>query len=486
MSHDAANDLRHRSGRPTKKTAIVDNSPDLPSKTTNTAGSRKSTSRILLSAIFFCIIIETLFYSYHTTTNEDARSGAKSILSQSLQRFDSNFSNHESTDTIIFLNETSPENNSWTNQRKKSSNSYSDGDTSVKNAIDIIIVGTKHKLENAQVQKETWASHPFRRYFFLATEYDDLDPKCEEKYTNEILHRDVKICKSRGVENTNKNNLIKLFKGNYARWQWLQKKSNPAGWICAQRRHSIALAKVTELYSSIGKDILPDYLFIGDDDTYVNLEHILEVLVRQPHRLESKGISQEHSIVPTQDTPVVWAGCRVRWPVWQGNFTFAFGGFGYFFSKASLERLVQPLYCSPNHTVDLTSKYEKSACERLLKPEDSLIGENNYYKHGMSLMDVWKAMTVVEPFCMHADWIFGYFTNFYNISRHVVPGGLNWFDNNLMKETPEARLHALFDSEIYKSPEGLCSNDNSKCPKNATICHRLSSTDLRDIHKRRV
>jgi len=472
--------------------------------------------RTLILAIIFHSIL-TLMISHNITTNMDVRrvaelfttsrspgrlafnetdvlgivskneflSKAESFALPFPQRLTLNLSNHKFTDTVIFLNETSTINPSWKYQRKKTNKRYLKGGVLVNSSIDIIIIGTKNRMENVLAQKETWASHPFRRYFFLATEYDDLDPKCEERHADESnISRAVSFCKSHGLDTSHGNTLRTAFKNYYARVQWLLKKKNPGGWLCAHRRPSIALAKVAELYSSVGKDILPDYLFIGDDDTYVNLQHILDALVRQPQYLESIGISQEHSVFPTQDTPVVWAGCRVRLPAQQVNFTFGFGGFGYFFSKASLERLFQPLYCSSVRASDSTSEFEKSACERILNPEDSLIGENKYYKYGMSLMDIWKAMSSAESFCMHADWIFGYFTNFYNISRHTVSGGSNWFDNNSMKDLPEARLHTLFDSEMYRNPEGLCRYDNGNCPKNATICHKLSSANLTDIHER--
>ena len=45
-------------------------------------------------------------------------------------------------------------------------------------SIDVLVVGSKHKVEQVQVQRETWASHAAERNFFISTEYDDVDPKC--------------------------------------------------------------------------------------------------------------------------------------------------------------------------------------------------------------------------------------------------------------------------------------------------------------------
>ncbi len=362
--------------------------------------------------------------------------------------------------------------------------------------IDILIIGSRHQLQKAQVQNETWGSHPSRRHFFLATEYDDHDIHCEQNYTIADLKKEVqRSCKGSGLDISLKapRTLRDMFLGKFSGIKWLMQQKKPVGWYCAMRRPSIGLAKVTHLYRDIGLDHLPDYLFIVDDDSYVNLDHITEILINQPQRLEAKGISQEHSAIPTHDTPVVWTGCRVRWPVHQVNFTFGYGGFGYFFSKNSLERLLRPLHCDSTVVSTTTpplegkesapemSSYVKDACIRL-KPENALIGEDRFFNSGMTLIDVWNAMTQMNPFCMHADWIYGYFVNHNNISRHTVhSNGLNWFDDRF-HDLPESRLHALKgDSESYGKQEGLCVYDGH-CEQNATICHHMNETKMRNIH----
>jgi len=160
-----------------------------------------------------------------------------------------------------------------------------------------------------------------------------IDPLCEEHTTIGQLRRDIISCKWKDHKSEwSMPPLKKFMKLNFARYNWVVQKKNPTGWFCAFRRPSIALAKVAAFYKSNGHDrnYLPDHLFVGDDDSYVNLEHIAEGLIKEPIQLEADGTSMEHSLIPTPNTPVVWTGCLARWPINQVNFTVGFGGFGFF------------------------------------------------------------------------------------------------------------------------------------------------------------
>ena len=65
------------------------------------------------------------------------------------------------------------------------------------------------------------------------------------------------------------------------------------GWVCAQRPFTVALSKLMEIYRE-GKDKygieFPDYIILGDDDTYVNIELLKEELIRIPHQEVKKRI----------------------------------------------------------------------------------------------------------------------------------------------------------------------------------------------------
>ena len=148
---------------------------------------------------------------------------------------------------------------------------------------------------------------------------------------------------------------------------------------------------------------LPDYLILGDDDTYINLEMFEDQLLRIPQKeVQEKSLTLDDElkmVYPTQNTPVVWAGCRVRRPIYQIHDTFPYGGYGAMFSKAAIERFIQPLYCNETMT-----GFEREACEHWTPLyQDFQIAEKQFFEPGMSLSDLMGAyITKVEPFCLHS------------------------------------------------------------------------------------
>lgn len=220
--------------------------------------------------------------------------------------------------------------------------------------IDVLIIGSKNNIERARAQRETWASHEAVRHFFLSTEDDDVDPICHQslnkteaiKYVSNISNQ----CKDKYAYWKKKNLVHKLtdkFRSEYARVQWLEKKANAMGWVCVQRRFITSLTELVEMYAAAAATAdnttaLPDYLIFGDDDTYVNIDHIIELFLENPARQKDAGMDLEAMVYPPKDVPVVTAGCRVDKPV---PFNFPFGGYGVFFSRGSLQKLIQPLQC---------------------------------------------------------------------------------------------------------------------------------------------
>lgn len=432
---------------------------------------------------------------------------------------ESNIITMKLVDAIILLNETDAQslnNNKNYNNRKSPTNTNGNGFK-----IDILTIGSKFNINDAKAQMETFGSHPVRRYFFLATEEDDPDPLCYENIKNTTRVADHhKKC----YPKSRRNEVLKAL--GAARTEWLLKKKNPGGWICAQRRFTSGLGKLANLYKTQHdnnhdinnkNDILPDYLIMTDADTYVNLEHITEAMLRQPNQRESKGLLHQDdlsSFIPTHHTPVVFAGCRVRLPVHQANFTFPFGGFGTFFSKGALERLIHPLYCNDstshngNHNHNWTTnnnnnnhnnakksleQYETNACQMLTTPGKALLDEHQFYEPGRNLAEIMWALAKDEAAsgCLHSDWMVGYMINYYHLSRHVVHNKKNyhtsagWHDAHQTSNVI-SRLHAFMSSEIYKKNEGNCEHggdsSSKSCPFNATICHRLNAAELTKMH----
>jgi hypothetical protein len=348
--------------------------------------------------------------------------------------------------------------------------------------IDILIVGSQFKTKAAQAQFDTWASHKAGRHFFLATEFDDANPTCYQAMTDAMIqdHLSNKCKRPKNVL----NDLARSFTSSYARLQWLAKKKSSSGWMCAQRRFDVALTKVVEIYAETLS--LPDYFIIADDDTYINLEHIVELMMRRPAQLQSSRADADAGEVvldaafPTHHTPVVWAGCRVRAPDHKIKWTIPYGDYGTFFSKGSLQRLIEPLHCNKNGT---DAGIEPDACLGL-EPETNnnwAIGEKEYFESGDSINQMmYKYIRNVETCCLHSDWFIGYAVNVYNVSRHVVTNGIR-FDHQ--GTAPEMRLHSFMGSEIYTRGEGNCRNGAGvKCDANATACHYGNETGIQMTH----
>jgi hypothetical protein len=236
-------------------------------------------------------------------------------------------------------------------------------------------------------------------------------------------------------------------RSRFATEGWLKRKANPVGWMCAQKRPMYGLAKLARHYAEHRQEALPDWLVLVDDDTYYNMELFHgSFRHRQASDLE------------------VSAGCLFIF-TYRGlaNFTFPYGGFGSVISRGSLEKLLRPINCP--------STDDRAICDRL---QENLVGENRYFRSGMSLVDLIYAYVSAERYrdvdrwstgyCMHSDWVVGYFVNFYNVSRHVADP-----DYELV---PQARIEPIVKgSENYlNSPGGLCKNDKV-FREGIEVCH---------------
>jgi len=361
--------------------------------------------------------------------------------------------------------------------------------------IDVLVIGSKEQVDMAKVQRETWASHDAVRHFFLSTEYDDVDPLCKDDTERFDLLPQVRTCHShahwKNLDSLNK--VTENFRRVYARREWLQKKKNPKGWLCVQRRFITSFTKLVELYAETKS--LPDYFILADDDTYINIDHILQMFFISPKLQLDEGLNQEMMMYPTIDEPVVTAGCRVRTPDHFLTNTFGYGGYGTFFSRGSLERLIEPMNCNMDGDDIIVSGANndpsKQSCKKLLNklkysyPMNATISEEKFFKMGDSLNQVFYkySRNLDVPFCMHSDWFVGYLANFHNISRHTSTLGGDWFDER-KADVQENRLHQMKGNIIYRAPEGECKHGESEeCNAESTVCHRMNSKSLRNIYR---
>jgi hypothetical protein len=247
----------------------------------------------------------------------------------------------------------------------------------------------------------------------------------------------------------------------YAKERWLKLKPNPAGWMCAIRRPYYGLAKAARHYARHRQEDLPDWLVLLDDDTYYNMELF-------------HGIFRRRDAYDLE----VSAGCLLHLPVHNVNFTFPWGGFGAVVSKGSLAKLLRPIECpSPDE--------DRAICDRL---QEDVVGELRHFRSGMSLVDLLYAYVSAERyrdvdrwstgFCMHADWILGYFVNFYNVSRHV--------DDPDYDKVPQARIEPFVkgsQQEVFfkgsakkvSVPGGVCKNEGV-CREGDVVCHKANAS----------
>jgi len=351
-------------------------------------------------------------------------------------------------------------------------------------AFDVLSIGNKNHSDLLQAQSHTWGDHHLVRNFYAATE-SDSDFTCLEKIkTYDQASRHAGKCRSRKFYQDLDvvNDVTGKFRNTYAGPTFLKEKANPAGWVCAQTRPPYALSKLLSLYreahKTYGDDILPRYLILSDDDTFIDISILNQTL------LATTDEKDNSVLYPHPNIPAVFAGCRVRHPIHETNFTFPFGGFGLFFSRGALLRMIQPLYC--NTTSSETRGFEQEACERINDKNAISIGERDLFKPGMSISDLMGLFVSSNSFCQHSDWMTGYFVNFYNISRHVPDDGV-WFNQeSRMENVAQARLHVLdSESEIYRtnqSPGNCGINTPEKCTKKNIVCHRLSVEDMKKRH----
>mmetsp|Transcript_6010 Transcript_6010/g.12712 ORF Transcript_6010/g.12712 Transcript_6010/m.12712 type:complete len:347 (+) Transcript_6010:136-1176(+) len=197
----------------------------------------------------------------------------------------------------------------------------------------------------------------------------------------------------------------------------------------------------------------------------------------------------DNVVVKDSNINSYYAGCLVRWPVKQLNNTFAYGGYGSILSKGTLMNLFRPLHCdfpgaSSAPTLDIASHTlrhpdntadDRAICRRL---SENNVGEKRYFRNGWNLVQLMYAYVNSEKFvnvdewttgfCMHSDWVLGYFANYYNVSRHV--------EEAYYKDVAHARIEPYKGSELYAHPgKGFCKQDKEKgCRPDSEICHRVS------------
>lgn len=232
--------------------------------------------------------------------------------------------------------------------------------------LDILSIGSQHRLHYLTTQRRLLGAHPSVRHFFNVTELNDDTYPGTTTLTATDVDNIIHVCRSRSFT----SQLVSRWKRYFAPPSILRQKDNPLGWLCAQTRPVMGLHYVLKYYRDTATP-LPKYLILQDDDTFWNLDRLSVVLNEK-----------------TSHRPLVLAGCLIRLPgLWIPH-----GGFGLVLNQALLQELTTPA------TFLTTNDFEEQS---LLKPTMTLIDLMHAYVKAQPFAG-YKNWT--SGFCVHSDW----------------------------------------------------------------------------------
>jgi hypothetical protein len=131
-----------------------------------------------------------------------------------------------------------------------------------------------------------------------------------------------------------------------------------------------------------------------------------------------------------------------------------------------------PINCS----LDKMDTFSKEVCSQV---NANQIGEKALFKDGMSVSDLQNAYTTFQPFtkyaewttgfCLHSDWVWGFFTNFYSLAKHS--------DEERFRDVPHDRIEGYNHSEMY-GLQRVCRYERAMCDGSSPICHYQKPDDM--------
>ena len=307
--------------------------------------------------------------------------------------------------------------------------------------IDFISVGTLSRSELQDAQERTFGSHPSVRNFFRMTELNDTDATCYTNLTVRQRESVVDFC-----QNENHQSYVSAILRKQLRP--FQSYKHSTGWMCAQKRPIDGLRLVLEKYKN---EALPSYLIIVDDDSYFNMNAIVNTL--------------QHSY--SEDELHVLSGFIFNFPK-ELHFTFPYGGFGSILTRKAIGNLIRPIRCDASEPDGFT----RMACWRL---SQNHVGEQQHFREGMSVADLMYAYSMElrfadvdrwnwHGFCFHSDHALGYFIAYYHVA---VP------DDRLERAEINDKLRQNNDFGFVHLSDGVVQslNEREKCSPQSLICH---------------
>jgi hypothetical protein len=348
----------------------------------------------------------------------------------------------------------------WNEIRKTPSSPAKMVDLSNQRMVDIISVGSLLKERYQNSQETTFGQHPSVRNFFRVTEMTDTDPECFTELTYDQLDDIISFC--------DPINATTWIAGRLRTMIFRPKKN--AGWMCAQKRPIDGLNFVLNQYRDGALDI-PKYLFIIDDDTYINMDSLIDKLLQNF----------------TYESTQVVAGCSFNF-LYKEAMTFPYGGFGSFISRASIQRLLQPINCTDTYRRgQLSDPFSRLSCWRI---NQNNMGEKQFFTDGMSVSDLMHTFSAEQPFakaaswprnagyCFHSDHALAYFLNMYHIAvpDSALVGEL-CFSDRLRKQYRYVPLHRT----KFPLQQGECTNQKENCTASNIICHYIKPNQMVDL-----
>jgi hypothetical protein len=326
--------------------------------------------------------------------------------------------------------------------------------------LDIISVGSRQKAAHQTAQHDTFGQDAMVRRFFRLTEDDDSERDCSTTLTASTIDQVVEHCRRPKAD---ESRIAAL----YRQYQFKPKKH--VGWLCAQKRPIDGLYSVLSRYkrSGLDDDDLPQYLAIIDDDTFLNVQALVETLRRD--------------FLPT--IPHVVAGCNTR----MYAFTFPYGGFGSFLSRAALQRLLKPIYCtSASSSSHIADPFTRLACWRLQLNE---MGELPFFRDGMSVGDLMFRYASKQPYsnvanwtwgyCLHSDHVLGYFLTSYHVSVPDSELKSNLQPNDSYRKNFK---YTALTSAYHQGRQGECANEKDACTVDHVVCHYIEPDMMKALY----
>ena len=325
--------------------------------------------------------------------------------------------------------------------------------------IDIISVGSNTRPFQ-RVQIETFGRHPSVRNFFAISELNDTDPTCYTNFTMKELEILFEFCtklsKLPANQTHGKKRIVELAESSASRLQWYRDKVNPPGWWCAQKRPIEGFKVAMSKYKS-GESVVPDYLVITDDDSWLNIERLVTQL--------------QETYPPTRRIAI--AGCYMH------HGRMPFGGWGSIYPKVTIEDMLLPSYCTQEGKQYAESHNITNKNDLICSVMDKVgMGESIIYGDSMSVADLIVKYVLDPKFslrsastwdpnhdfghCYHSDHIWAYFLTM----TPVFTGG----------------FQPYMDSVLGKK-SGECRNQGTTCNANSTICHYVNDEIMEKIHR---